>query len=469
VGLCESRYFRSPFRLLPKASAQTCKLVPVKRALKKLVFWLLLFVPVLAVFETASYIIIKRTVPSRILHRVPPDESAVSAMRDRHAADKPVFIKATASGNVTPGLMLFHPALGWDYPPGLAYEDAQGISYSHGIQGERRCTTGFNTALIATYGDSFTYCDNAGDEDTWQNFLGNKLGTNVLNFGVGGYGTDQALLKYEQHQGPPTKIVMLCVLPENINRVVNIYRPFYTYNDPLRLTKPVFVRDGKNIRLISNPVTSEAELSKLDQNQFLEALGNVDYWYQLDRRLPKFSFPYVLSLVSWRGPVFSELIQRIPVSASGRIRHSWNLFDEEEPLSIMCHIADRFVATAHSRGSEPLIVIMPHKDYVTEITDRGMVRVARFLEYLSGKNYPFFDAVTCIAEMKPSKEELERWYESHATPQGNRVLAAILSRYLQANYQIFSQGSEKSKTGLESYESDALERSRDHRRSSLNR
>jgi hypothetical protein len=469
VDLCESRYLRSSFRLLPKVSAQARKLVAAKRMLKKMVFWLLLFVPVLAICETASYIIIKRAVPSRILHRVRPREVTTSASQLGHAADKPKFMKAAASGNAPPGLMLFHSALGWDYPPGLAYEDAQGVSYCHGPQGERRCTTDYDTTLIATYGDSFTYCLSAGDEDTWQNFLGKRLGTNVLNFGVGGYGTDQALLKYELHEGPPTKIVMLCVLPENINRVVNIYRPFYTYEDPLRLTKPVFVRDGKNIRLIPNPLTSEAELSRLDQEQFLEALGRIDYWYQLDKRLPKFSFPYVFSLVSWRGPVFSQLVERMRGLSSGKIRHSWNLFDEEGPLSIMCHIADRFVATARSRGSEPLIVIMPHKDYVTEITDRGMVRVSNFLEYLSRKNYPFLDAVKCMAEMKPSKEELETWYESHATPRGNRVLATILSRYLKANYPLLSEGSEKSKTVVEFGESSAVERSHDDRRSCLNR
>lgn len=85
-------------------------------------------------------------------------------------------------------------------------------------------------------------------------------------------------------------------------------------------------------------------------------------------------------------------------------------------------------------------MIMPHKDYVTEMTDRGMVRVVNFLEHLSSKNHPVLDAVKCMAEMKPSKEELETWYESHATPRGNRVLATILSHHLKANYPLLSEG-----------------------------
>ncbi|MBI5252121.1 MAG: SGNH/GDSL hydrolase family protein [Desulfomonile tiedjei] len=425
-------------RTATKASYQTVKAARIENGLKTLAFWLMLFVPVFAVFELASHIIVKRAVPSRILHRAYGGESVALVKQAKHSADSPRVVRAVATTNQADGLALFHPVLGWDYPPGLNYEDNEGISYSHGMQGERRCVTDFDTTLIASYGDSFTYCAGVTDEHTWQNFLGEKLGTNVLNFGVGGYGTDQALLKYELHDGLPPKIAMLCVFPENVNRVVNIYRPFYTYSDSLRLTKPFFVRDGDKIRLIPNPITSVADLPKLDQEEYLEELGKVDYWYQLDRNLPKFSFPYTLSFLSWRGPVFAQLVAQLGKFSTRRSRHPWNLFDEDGPLSIMCYIADRFVATARSRGSEPLIVIMPYKDFVTEINDNGVVRVAGFLEYLSAKGYPFLDAVKCVADMKPSKDDLEKWYEEHASGEGNKVLADILSRYLLANYSYFN-------------------------------
>ncbi len=80
MDLCESRYLRSSSRLLPKVSGQTRTLFSTRSRLKKLVFWLLLFVPVVAVYETASYLIVKRAVPTRILHRVRPGESPRSPL-----------------------------------------------------------------------------------------------------------------------------------------------------------------------------------------------------------------------------------------------------------------------------------------------------------------------------------------------------------------------------------------------------
>jgi hypothetical protein len=427
------------YSLHRKLSAQLNYSGMAKR-LKKWTFWLLLFVPVLVAIETASYTIIKRTIPSRILVRAQGGEALARVRQTRQAMEPPRLVQAGATKHQTDTLVLFHPVLGWDYPPRLVYKDAKGVSYSHGSQGERRCSTEFDTTLIATYGDSFTYCDEVGDANTWQTFLAEKLQTNVLNFGVCGHGPDQALLKYELHEETRAKVVILGVMPENINRVVNIYRPFYTHTDPVRGTKPIFFKDKSKIRLIPNPITSVAELSRLDQEQFLEELGKFDYWYQLDKSLPKFSFPYTLSFYGWRDKAFAQLAARVQGSFKGRVRHPWNLYEEEGPLSIMCYIADRFVASARSRGAEPLIVIMPHSGYVNEITDDGMVRAANFVEYLAAKGYPFLDAVQSVADMRPSKQDLDNWYQGHATAEGNRVVAEILNRYLHANYSCLKRG-----------------------------
>lgn len=53
------------------------------------------------------------------------------------------------------------------------------------------------TLRIACFGDSFVFCDDEKDEDTWENYLENSVGNlEVLNFGVPGYGMVQAYLRY---------------------------------------------------------------------------------------------------------------------------------------------------------------------------------------------------------------------------------------------------------------------------------
>jgi hypothetical protein len=399
-------------------------------------------VPTLVVLEAASYVLIKKMVPTRITGRVGRGSIEFHlAQRKQPSLDQPKFI-FDSSGTIAaekssiPGFRMFHPALGWDYPPNIIYQDVDDIIYHHDAHGERRTCTSYATTLMATYGDSFTYCANVRDEDTWQTFLAEKLSSNVLNFGVGAYGTDQAMLKYELQRPVFTKIVMLCIFPENINRVVNIYRPFYTYIDPVRLTKPLFVRHGDGFKLVSNPLKCAEDFSKLDDPAFLNELAKFDYWYQFDQNLPGLSFPWVFSFFHWRRPVLKQLSLSLPHALYPYAARSypWNLFDEDYPLAIMCHIVDRFVATARSRGSVPIIVIMPHRDVVQELMDHGVNRVARLVDHLSNQKYPFVDAVQVEADMKPSRVQLDHWYHGHATREGNQVLADILSRYLESNF-----------------------------------
>jgi hypothetical protein len=253
---------------------------------------------------------------------------------------------------------------------------------------------------------------------------------------VGGYGSDQAMLKYEIQPDIRPKIVMLCIFPENINRIVNIYRPFYTYDDPLSLTKPMYVRKGNRFKLIANPVTCSEDLSKLEDPTFLSDLAMLDYWYQFDSKLPRLSFPWTLSLFYWWKPIRNQLSVSLPYADHFFRERSYpgNLFDESYPFDVMCHVVDRFVALARARGSIPIIVVMPHKDYVQELIDNRLSRVAKFTDFLSNRKYHFVDAIGAVADMKPSKLQLDSWYHGHATRKGNLVLAEILHRYVEANF-----------------------------------
>ncbi|MFH0958454.1 MAG: SGNH/GDSL hydrolase family protein [Pseudomonadota bacterium] len=406
---------------------------------KIIIYWILAFIPLLVILEMSSYILLKKTIPTRISGRVGEKNIGFQlAQRKQTSGGQPQIVSdsktsTNSSGTQIDGLRMFHPLLGWDYPPDITYQDIDNVTYHHGSLGERITCTSYEKTLVSTFGDSFTYCANVQDDCTWQTFLAKKLNQNVLNFGVGGYGTDQAVLKHELQNHVNSKIVMLCILPENINRVVNIYRPFYTYNDPLKLTKPIFVKNREELVLIPNPLKSVDDIDKLDDPEFMMELAKYDYWYQLDQKLPGLLFPWTVSLFRWRDAVLKQIGISLPRTAYTLLKphYPWNLFDEEYPFSVMCHLVDRFVANASARGSFPIIVIMPHKDYIQESMDYGVNRVARLEEYMTAKNYTFIDAVQLMTNMKPSTSELETMYSGHATARGNEVLAEIIYNHLK--------------------------------------
>jgi len=398
-------------------------------------------VPALMTLEVSSYLLTENMVPSRIRARVGHGKIDSYLSQQRKTRDRPpVFVRESAKtdrGNAAEpaSLMMFHPVLGWDYPSGISYRDVDGILYSHDQNGSRRVCTSYGNTSVATYGDSFTYGHDVGDEDTWQTFLAKRLESNVLNFGVGGYGTDQAYLKYELQRHIHTRIVMLGIWPENINRVVNIYRPFYRYGSALALTKPIFIKDAGHFKLVPNPLKSVADISRLNDANFLKKLGKLDYWYQFDKHLPAIAFPYTLSLLRWREPVLGQIVLSLSrtLPLGSQVQYPWNLFDEPRPFAVMCHIVDLFVETARSRNSFPIVVMLPHRDNVRDLMEYRISRIARLVSYLEAKKYPYINVIRSMADRNPTPTELERWFSGHTSKQGNKIVADIVGHWLEQN------------------------------------
>ena len=69
----------------------------------------------------------------------------------------------------------------------------------------------------SAFGDSMTRGDEVKDDEAWLHRLSERLGCNVQNFGVGGYGLDQAALRYELGT-PPGNFVILGLFIEMLRR-----------------------------------------------------------------------------------------------------------------------------------------------------------------------------------------------------------------------------------------------------------
>jgi hypothetical protein len=397
---------------------------------KKAAFTLIAALMVMCFVEFLAWAALTRIVPSRLRNR-----AAFRAPEDYIRAYRNAVLGSGASGVLSRDLRMFHPDLGWDYPPNFHYKDERGVSYRHGPHGERSDGAfPFDTALIATYGDSFCYCADVGDPETWQTYLGETLGAGTLNFGVAGYGTDQAYLKYELNAaGARAPVAMLCILPDDINRIVNVFRTFYAPDDRVGLTKPRYVLEGASLRLLANPLSSSQDVAELEDPDFVRSLGERDYWFQRDVRLPHLGVPYIRSLILWRDIwwdyVAFGLALRFP--ALRPVGSPGNLFDEKEPLTLMCKITDAFAHTAKSRSAAPIIVIMAHKELIRETMTMGKSRAAPLTDHLKKKGYPFIDLIVEIAALNPSRADLDRWYDEHATPEGNRMTAGLIAGRLK--------------------------------------
>jgi hypothetical protein len=112
------------------------------------------------------------------------------------------------------------------------------------------------STCAAAFGDSFTHGHEGGDDETWPYRLSVALGCSVANFGVGGYGLDQAILRYERIR-PRTQLVILGLYVEMLRRDVAASWIFYARSPApahFNVTKPLFHLAETGLELIPRPM-----------------------------------------------------------------------------------------------------------------------------------------------------------------------------------------------------------------------
>lgn len=305
----------------------------------RLVFLLLCVCGSLALFEGGSFLFITYGLP-----RFKPYYYA--DYYDRVVAD------VTEASLAAYAAKRYDPDLGWDYRPGQAAESrtvlGDKIVMNFDAEGSRRLPFDFGPVEIATYGDSYTAGTEVGDDQTWQYFLSRLTGTRVLNFGVYAYGTDQALLKIEKTfaRRHVANLVVLAMIPDDINRIVGAYRPFYARPEAGDISfKPLFHQEDGAFRLVNvapRPLRTRAEFGSA-----LEQAKRYDYWYQtLSKAAISRSFPYSLEL--WK-PFERQFLK--PGHAG--------LWSETAAVQVLRYILERFAAHGAANSYVPVFVLMP--------------------------------------------------------------------------------------------------------------
>lgn len=372
----------------------------MKVKLKSILFWLILLTLTLGTAELICYVTFKHFKKNFTFFDF-----------NKYFTDE-IYIKKA--------YQKYHPERGWDnvYPTKF---------------GERPRSIEYNKSLISAFGDSFTHCDGVKDNETWEERLSMLLQENVYNLGVGGYGTDQAYLKFLSiFPKIQTPIVILGLFTENINRIVNVYRPFYSPTTGIKVTKPRFILKQDRLLLLPNPVRSLDEIRGLRNAYFLMRIGQNDFWFNRDR-YPKFIFPYLKILFNKR--VWLEIIysrQRDKISDL-RSRPYTNLWEDKESTALMFKILGSFVADAKKYGAIPIIMILPSQSEVIEKFKHGKNSVAekKILDFCGDHNIFVFNSIGALANRANSVSEIESFFKGHVSSKGNQIIAEVLYNFLK--------------------------------------
>ncbi|MGD8394493.1 MAG: hypothetical protein PVF43_03335 [Candidatus Eiseniibacteriota bacterium] len=319
----------------------------------------------------------------------------------------------------------FDRDLGWDNRPldRRTLQATQGAPWtaSYDAAGAREDSTDWPRDTVATYGDSFTHCDEVENEETWQVYLEALLGQDVLNFGVGAYGADQAVLKFARHvaAGRVLPVTVLAIHEVDLNRAATGFRPFYNRFSGLRLTfKPSYRPVGTGVERMPNPWTDPSwSLERLEI--IAREMAETDYWV-CHRLYVRPRFPHLLELLralAFEGRQYCCRVQGIDCSG--------NLWDRPEGHRVMAAIVADFVATATAAGTHPVLLLIPPVNKWRE--GREPPRYTAFRDTVLGTRFPTLTVVDLFDAPFDEARFNVVPFAGHASPYGNSVIARELA------------------------------------------
>ena len=291
---------------------------------------------------------------------------------------------------------------------------------------------------IKSYGDSFTMGAEVTAENTWQAFIEKKTGWDCLNFGVGAYGSDQALLSYKKSK-IKSRYVILGILCENIGRVVSVYPAWYmrAWFPP----KPRFIKQGTGWQLLKMPIDRKDKAALLQDERFVNSLKSVDYWpgyYEDQLQAPaRLRWPALYTVLR-HGQFFASRAQIVfdnwwhpSLQSELQIYKYTHLYDSNsEALQIMKFIIDAFVETANQRAENPVIILFSDQFSIDIFKKYGKKIYQPLIDHLNKNQYKYLDIGEIFS--RENYEQYFNYYNSHYSPAGNKRVAEALIQLFRA-------------------------------------
>jgi hypothetical protein len=321
------------------------------------------------------------------------------------------------------------PTLGWPSPKYLEikpdFYDASGSRQIPAFPDPE-----LTPPRISLYGDSFTEAWGVSNEHAWSNDLSLLLNCRVSNFGVAGYGTDQAFLRFLLNTQDPAEVVVLGIFPENIKRDVNQLRNLIS-TVQICQSKPRFILNDQG-KLILVPIPS---LSKSEYHDIPSHPGR--YFHHefflpggpSGRQLAK--FPYLWGMIKASYFILKN---------RGLGDHYQDFFQPGHPshgLEVMTAITKAFYQTAQKRDKRPLIMIIPTPYDILTYQSSQKWNFQPLLDRLAEARLEYINAGPGIIQKLHGADRRTLYdpkIDNHLNAKGNQLLASILYDYLTSRH-----------------------------------
>jgi hypothetical protein len=370
-------------------------------------FWLVVTMNVVTVLlilvssETALRLLSRSSIEGETLGRVtliPKNWNAFS-LHNRHllneAASRPTFY-------------VYDSLMGWTLGPnrrsanGLYYSSSEGMRAPH--EGVSFAKPSQKTR-IALVGDSYTFGEDVTYEDTWGHLLEKALGPEyeVLNFGVPGYGVDQAYLRFTKDvQEWKPKVVIFSFIAHDVERTMTVYTPLNYPAWDMPFSKPRFILRDRALEPLNVPslkpeaIFAKASVSDLPYIEYDRGYRKRDWQQGFIHR------SYVARAVTTWLPRWEAVSPDV---------------SDHALIEVNASLLNAFIQSAEGSGAAPLVVYHPKREALLA-RDSSLGR-----RVLKEAGVAYTEPTSCLQEV-----DRDEWFipQGHYTPKANAAVAKCL-------------------------------------------
>src|SRR5207249_3870292 len=254
----------------------------------------------------------------------------------------------------------------------------------------------------------------------------------VLNYGVGGYGVDQAYLRYVSEGSLyAPHIVLVGFVSDDLRRLVNVYRRFIDDRE-FPGFKPRFRLEGNTIKLLPNPLPLLSDYDRLlMEPETVTRLGQHDHWYKpAIYENPLYDLSATVRLTVTLGlRLYDRYLDPNRLWKEGQFNPS------SEAFRLQLAIFHKFVDEIRQNGAMPLIVLFPDRASILQVRTGQSTFYAPLTAKLSETRIPYVDLIEAFRSDTIGPVESFFMPGGHYSRRGNEIVAKWLLHQLDNVWQ----------------------------------
>jgi hypothetical protein len=316
------------------------------------------------------------------------------------------------------GYMAWDADLGWTNRPNSCTKDNKYCANADGIRADHNYSKEIAPGVlrISLFGDSFIHghdVDLAGSlaPQLEKALAARGVKAEALNFGVGGFGIDQAYLRYSREGSKfDTDIIVEGLQFENVARHLMVFRLIAYPQSKIPFSKPRFHFEGPSLLVANKPTIAPDRIPDALAHFDRSPLKRLEFFYT-DKYRPHW----------WRS---SKLLSVL--AESRRKDDSLDIMRAGgEGIQLTLAILDRFKNDVTVTGKPFLLVYLPLKDNLAAIL-RGERDPWEPYVNMFRKDFIIVDPTSRLLEVA-RKQGVDAVAPGHYSAAGNRAVAEALA------------------------------------------